>query len=308
MPPEMPEAIFLTGATGFLGHHLLPRLAAGNHRIVCLCRKKSVEAPPGNVVFVTGDLLDRKSYAEAIAGCDIVVHVAAATGKHAPAEYFRVNRDGTEALVLEARRSGVRRFLHVSTIAVKFPDKSRYYYAQSKEEAEAVVSQSGMRWTIVRPTIIFGRGSPLIEGFSRLAALPVVPVFGNGRALVQPVFVDDLAACLATLLESGDAFDGQTVEVGGPDVLTIEDLLLRMRRASGGAVAPVMHLPARPIAACLGWVEPLLRPLLPITAGQLASFTNDGTVTPSPWLAEWHTRMKSLDETLRLLTNEHGSA
>jgi NADH dehydrogenase len=240
-------------------------------------------------------------------GCDTVLHLAAATGKHAPAEYFRVNRDGTEALVLEARRAGVQRFLHVSTIAVKFRDKSRYYYAQSKQLGEAIVAQSGLRWTIIRPTIILGRDSPALKALARLAALPVVLVFGDGRAPVQPVFVDDLAACLVAMLEN-ELPEGRTVEIGGPEVLSIEDLVLRIRRARGGGVVPVIHLPARPIAACLGWMEPFLRPLLPFTAGQLASYINAGTITPDPWVAQWQSQMKGVDEILRLVSNEYGTA
>jgi nucleoside-diphosphate-sugar epimerase len=267
--------------------------------VVCLYRNAPAAGLPGNVEFVQGDLADGKAYAAELAGCDTVVHLAAATGNQPPAEYWRVNRDGTETLVREARGVGVRRFLHVSTIAVKFADQSRYYYAQSKQQAEAMVAQSGMPWTIVRPTLILGKGSPVLEGFSRLAALPVVPVFGNGTTPVQPIFVDDLADCVAAMLEE-DIFDGQTVEVGGPEVLTIEALLRRVRKAQGRGEARVMHLPARPIAALLGWVEPLLRPLLPFTAGQLASFTNAGTVDANPWVAHRQTSMKGVDEALQL--------
>jgi NADH dehydrogenase len=252
-------------------------------------------------------LLDRDCYGGAMLGCDTVLHLAAATGKHTPAEYFRVNRDGTEALALEARRAGVQRFLHVSTIAVKFRDKSRYYYAQSKQQAEAIIVQSGLRWTIMRPTLILGRDSPALEALSRLATLPVVFVFGDGRTPVQPVFVDDVAACLAAMLET-EILDGRTIEVGGPEVLSIEDLLLRIRRARGGGEAPIIHLPARPIAACLGWMELFLRPLLPFTAGQLASYTNAGTITPDTWVAQWQCRMKTVDEILRSVSDEHGTA
>ena len=98
-----------------------------------------------------GDLLDPAGYAAALAGCDAVLHLAAATGKQSRAEYLRVNRDGTEALVRQARQAGVSRFLFTSTVAVKFRDQFRYYYAQSKQEAEAVVTSSGLRWTIVAP-------------------------------------------------------------------------------------------------------------------------------------------------------------
>lgn len=304
----MASSIFLTGASGLLGSRLLSRLSADQtRRIVCLSRRKPANNLGENVTFVQGDLVDRDSYARSIALCDTVIHLAAATGKHAPAKYLRVNREGTEALIAEAKRTGAQRFLHASTIAVKFRDISRYYYAQSKRMAEAVLEKSGLHWTIVRPTIIFGGGAPVLEGFSRLAALPLVPIFGNGHTKVQPVFVDDIADCMVSILED-NRFDGQIVEIGGPETLSIEDLLLRIRRWRGGGRARVIHLPARPIATCLSWVEPFLRPLLPFTAGQLASFANDGTIALSAWVAEQQTRMKNIDEMLQSIAHEHRPA
>ncbi len=288
--------IFLTGATGFLGSRVLTRLSRNPQQtVICLIRGTPPSGHPPNVHFVRGDLLEPALYTQALTECDTVLHLAAATGKNAPAEYMRVNRDGTKALLDAARRAGVERFLFVSTIAVKFPDKSHYYYAQSKQLAEEAIMQSEMQWTIVRPTMIFGSGSPVLEGLARLATLPLVPVFGDGRALVQPIFVDDLADCLTEMCDTRD-LAGQTIEIGAPEVLSIENLLLRIRRGK----TTVLHLPARPISVSLGFLETFLRPVLPITAGQLCSFTNDGTITASPWVRDRQTRMKGIDEMLGL--------
>lgn len=295
----MAGSILLTGANGFLGRRLLPLLGACSERkIFCLVRKKRSESQQHNVEFILGDLLSGNAYAHALEGCDAVVHLAAATGKHAPEEYFRINRDGSKFLLAVAQRAGVRRFVHVSTIAVKFCDKSHYPYAQSKEQAETAVKQSRLRWTIVRPTIIFGKGAPVLDGLSRLAALPLIPVFGDGLTPVQPILADDLAASLVAMLED-ESLIGRTIEIGGPEVVSIENLLLRIRCSEGKGTAPVVHLPARPIAACLGLVEPWLRPLLPVTAGQLASFTNSGTISPDPWVEARQPGMKRVDEMLR---------
>ena len=296
----MAGSIFLTGAGGFLGSRVLNRLSGeGNRSIVCLIRGKAPDSAPPNVRYVTGDLLEPGGYAAALTGCDTVLHMAAATGKHPPAEYMRVNRDGTEALIRQARQSGVSRFLFVSTVAAKFRDQFRYYYAQSKQEAEAVVASSKLRWTIVRPAMILGRNSPVFVSLARLAGLPVVPVFGDGRVLVQPVFVDDLADCLLSLIENKEDLPAVTVEIGGPEVLSIEDLLQRIRRTAGKPPAPVLHLPVRAIARCLGWMEPFLLPLLPFTAGQLASFSNPGTTAPHPWVTGRQNRMTTVSEMLR---------
>jgi nucleoside-diphosphate-sugar epimerase len=296
---EMAGSIFVTGANGFVGRRLLSLLGAcPNRRIICLGRSKPSEIQPKNVEFVLGDLLDSRSYAEALAGCDTVIHLAAATGKHAPKEYFRVNRDGSQSLIAAAQQGGVQRFMHVSTIAVKFGNKSHYHYAQSKEQAEMAVKQSSLHWTIARPTMIFGKGSTVLDGLSRLATLPMVPVFGDGLTPVQPILADDLAASLVAALED-ESLIGRTVEIGGPDVVSIENLLLGIRYSAGRTSAPIIHLPARPIAACLGLFEPWLRPLLPITAGQLASFTNPGTISPDPWVEARQAGMKRVDEMLR---------
>jgi uncharacterized protein YbjT (DUF2867 family) len=109
--------------------------------------------------------------------------------------------------------------------------------------------------------------------------------------------VDDLAHFLVAILDT-EGCDEKIVDIGGPQVLSIEDLLLSIRRALGRARAPVAHLPAGIIAACLGWTEPILRPILPITAGQLASFTNPGTVAANSWVEKQQARMKGVDEML----------
>ena len=290
---RMASSIVMTGASGFLGSRLLDCLAPTASRVVCLGRRKPAPRT-GHVEFVAGDLLDREAIRRAVKGCHTVVHLAATTGKQRPEEHFRVNRDGTAALLAEARESGIERFVYVSSIAARFENRFRYYYAESKRQAEALIRESGSNWTIIRPTMIFGPGAPVQDALRRLAGLPILPVFGDGRTPVQPVFVGDLAKVIAGILES-DTFGGRTVEVGGPETLTIEDLLLRMRRAAGVRNAQVIHLPVRPIAICLAAVEPLLRPLLPLTAGQLASFVNSGAAVPDPCVAKWQGAMRRID-------------
>ena len=118
-------SLFITGGTGFVGSYFLRSLDPLTYpRIVCLSRTRSVSAAK-NIEFLQGDLLDRAGYARALSECDAVVHLAAATGKCRPETYFQVNLEGTRALVEECRRAGTKRFLYVSTIAVKFLDKRR---------------------------------------------------------------------------------------------------------------------------------------------------------------------------------------
>jgi nucleoside-diphosphate-sugar epimerase len=269
-------ATFLTGATGFLGRSVVKRLPS--------------------VVCMRGNLSDPRSYADDLRVCDTVLHLAAVTGKRAPQDYFRTNRDGTGRLLAEAEKAEVRRFIYISSIAAKFNDSS-YVYGQSKLEAEALIKRSRLRWTIVRPTMILGCGSAVLGGLSKLALHPVMPVFGNGKARVQPVFVDDLADALISILDD-NSLDSRILEIGGPEVVTIESLMQFIRRSKLGRNGRPMHLPLAPIAACLRMLEPVLRPVLPFTAGQLASFRHDGVAEPDPWMEQRYPTMKTIKEML----------
>lgn len=225
------------------------------------------------------DLLTPATYERELAGAGTVLHLAAATGKAAPADHFRINRDGTRVLVEQCRRAGVRRFIFVSSIAVTFPDIRAYPYARSKRDAEAVVAASGLDYTIVRPTIIAGPGSPVLTGLRRLAGLPVVPVFGPGTARVQPILVGDLAECLLTIVANGGG--ERVVELGGPDILTIEELLGELRRASQLGQMRAAHLPLGAVIPVLTLLESIAYRFLPVTVGQLSTFRWDGTATPN---------------------------
>ncbi|MGH9795350.1 MAG: NAD-dependent epimerase/dehydratase family protein [Candidatus Acidiferrales bacterium] len=296
------RSILITGASGFAGQTLLRRMgaAAAPSTIYCLRRTRlsaSADTASADVQQVTGDLCKPASYEACLRQVDTVVHLAAVTGKAEREEYFRVNAEGTRALVERCRAAGVQRFLHVSTIAVKFPDTRRYYYAQSKQQAEEAVRASGMRWTIVRPTILAGRGSPVLAGMAKLADLPVMPVFGDGRTPIQPVDVDDVAGFLAALIEN-DAFEGETIEFGGPDVIAMEEFMRKLARMRKGREPRVMRVPLGLMIPMLSLLERLLGTRLPVTVGQLSSFRFDGTAAPHPRTEQLWPQRKSVDEML----------
>jgi NADH dehydrogenase len=295
---------FLTGATGFIGRRLLSRLDPERRGpVLCLVRDpEKLPAATDALRPVRGDLLDPDSYRGALAGVRTVVHVAALTGKGSDAEHFRVNADGTRRLLDAARTEGVSRFLHVSTIAVKFPEKRHYPYARSKEAAEGHVREGGPDWAIVRPTIVLGPGSPLWAKFEALASAPVLPVFGDGRNRVNPVHVDDVVTCLVGLLDS-ERLGGRTIEVGGRDVLTMEDFLRRMRRELRGTEGPVVHLPVRWIVRVLGTLEKVLLPLLPVSAGQFHAFLHEGVAEEGGGALPPVSERRGVDEMIRETTH-----
>jgi NADH dehydrogenase len=302
MPAEVhhPRAqrLFLTGASGFLGRCVLSRLASATfEKITCLSRAAPPPSTSPNVAWLRAGLADTAAYSAALAGADCVLHLAAATGKLPPKEYFAVNVEGTRRLVEQCKLAGVREFLFVSSIAASFPDQTRYYYAQSKVQAEEIVRQSGLRYAIVRPTMIFGRGSPVLAGLAKLAALPVIPVFGNGATQVQPIAVEDLADFLLRVVDN-DLFSGETFDLGGRDVVSIEELLRKIHLLLRHASAKSLHIPMALLLPALTLLEIVAYPLLPITVGQLATFRFDGTARPNALWSERKPQLQSLDAVL----------
>ncbi|MBI3484259.1 MAG: NAD(P)H-binding protein, partial [Acidobacteria bacterium] len=301
MPAEVhhPRAqrLFITGASGFLGRCLLARLDPANFQeITCLTRSALAIAPAG-IDWVRGNLADTTTYSAALSGADCVIHLAAATGKLPPREYFSVNLDGTRRLVEQCKQTGVRNFLFVSSIAAGFPGQSRYYYAQSKVQAEEIVRASGLRHAIVRPTMIFGRGSPVLAGLAKLAALPVIPVFGNGRTPVQPIAVENLADFILRIVDN-DLFRGETFDLGGPDVVSIEELLRKIHLLLRHSNPKTLHIPMSLLLPALTLLEIVAYPLLPITIGQLATFRFDGTARPNALWSERKPHLQSLEKML----------
>ena len=303
----MPGTLFVTGGGGFIGRRLLRALPPGQYAAVhCLSRAPRgdvVGAPPGTPVrWVLGDLGASRSYERHLDGVEAVVHLAAATGARGRDDYYRINVDGTGRLLEACARAGVRRVLHVSSIAAKY-DEPRYHYGQSKREAEEVVRRCGLAYTIVRPTVVAGRGSPAWTRLETLATGPVAVLIGDGSVRLQPVYVDDVARALVEVLRD-ELFHGEAYDVGGPEVLTMEALLRRVRQARRGSSLRVIHLPYSPLVWTLGALERVIGARLPVNAGQLSVFVNDGTIEENALFLRLRPAMRSVDEMLQLVTRD----
>lgn len=285
--------IWVSGGAGFVGRRLLAQLSAAGVPVVALLRTVPSDLPAG-VTAVAGDLLAPATYRDSLAGCETVLHLAAATGKASASDHHRINADATQALVEECRRAGIRRFVFISSIAVSFPDLADYHYAQAKARAEELVRNSGMDVLILRPAIILGEGAPILASLEKLATLPAMVVLGSGRARVQPVHVDDAARFMVEAAAL-DVLGGETVEVGGPDVLTMETLMGELRARRLGSRGPAVHFPVGLFRLPLRLAERAgLGPWLPVTAGQLASFRFDGVVRPNALQARLQATLRSL--------------
>jgi NADH dehydrogenase len=304
----MPRAVFVTGGAGFVGRRLLAALRAAGRPVVVLDRSGSLSGLVDGVQIVRGNLLEPEAYRDALRSCDTVLHLAAATGRASAQDHVLSNLRGTEVLLEASEHAGVTSFLFVSSIAATFPDLRDYHYAQAKRRAEDAVRRSSMRSVILRPTMILGPGAPLLKPLEKLALLPWIVIPGNGQVRVQPIHVDDVVRAIMAVVRE-NRFDGETHEIGGPDVVTIEELLHRLRRDRTGRDGRVLHLP-------LGLLRPPLRlaeaaglgRLLPVSAGQLWSFRWDGVAADNRLQAAMGSGRLDLDTMIAVGTDQRAVA
>jgi NADH dehydrogenase len=131
-----------------------------------------------------------------------------------------------------------------------------------------------------------------------LASAPLGVVFGSGQVKVQPIAVLDVARVLIATAQR-HSLGATEFEVGGPEVLPIEDLIRRIRTIVRGGSERLVHVPLEPLRTILTALERILGSILPVTAGQLASFANDGTAAPHPWVEPFNAQMQPIDAMLR---------
>ncbi len=275
--------ILVTGGTGFVGMHVVHALRAESRAVRVLVRNPRSKAA-GTVAswgceLAEGDLTDAESLRRAVAGCDAVVHlVAIPTGSSE--KFERIMIRGTRDLVAAATRSSVKRFLHMSALGTGERSRSLTDYFRAKWEQERTVAESGLEHVVFRPSFIFGRDGGMLPLLIRQVRWsPAVAVVGTRR--IQPIWVDDVAAYFAKALSIPEATN-RTFELGGPDVLTWDDLYERIQRVLGKRRRS-FHPPMRLVRAGAAVVEklPTGLPLSPDALTMLEFDDNVTDITPA---------------------------
>ncbi|HUP67524.1 MAG TPA: NAD(P)-dependent oxidoreductase [Sphingomicrobium sp.] len=183
----------VTGGTGFVGAHLLDIALAAGHQVRALTRRE--QDPREGVIWVSGDLHDRAALEALVEDADAVIHVAGIISANNAAAFELGNVAGTLSMLAAATAGGVRRFVHVSSLAAREPKLS--LYGGSKHKAEALVHGSGLDWVIVRPPAVYGPGDKETLELFRMAKLGLMLMPPKGR--VSVLHVDDLARLLLSL-------------------------------------------------------------------------------------------------------------
>jgi nucleoside-diphosphate-sugar epimerase len=257
--------IAITGGTGFVGIHTSRALAAAGHELRLLARGTRSGPRPAGAEWVRADVISSDGLAEALRGCDAVVHLVAIIREKGRQTFTRVNAQGTANVARAAADAGVGHLVHISAIGVE-PDP-RYAYLASKWEGEQAVSGGTVPFTVLRPSLVFGPGDGFFTVLAKLIRLnPVVPVVGDGRALFQPIAVSDLARIVTLCIERGPS--GAVHEVGGPDQLTYEQIIDIIKAETGRVRRRNVHVPVAAMLPLATIFEKVL-PNPPVTPGQL---------------------------------------
>ena len=270
--------ILVTGGTGFTGKALVRRLLDLGHEVVALDYKeglKTAELRDWGAGVIIGSVTDAAVVRRAMEGVEVVHHLAAAFREmNVPDTYYwEVNVQGTRNVLDEALKQGVRKLVYCSTCGVHgnidhppggedAPIQPADYYQRTKYEAEPLVRtfhQRGLPAAILRPAAIYGPGDPerFLMIFRRVSR-GKFPMFGNGKTLYHPLYIDNLVDAFVAAMADGVG-DGEAYLIADDQYLEIEDLVKRVGRALNVDVK-IPHYPVWPVVAAGHVVEKACRP------------------------------------------------
>jgi uncharacterized protein YbjT (DUF2867 family) len=237
------RTVVVVGGGGFVGRHVVARLAAAGHRVLVPTQRRErvlhlILLP--TVTVVETDVHDPAALARVVRGADAVVNLVGILNESGRDTFVRAHVELPQKIIAACREAGVRRLIHMSALGAD-PDGPSAYQ-RSKGTAEAAVAASGLDWTIFRPSVIFGPEDAFLNLFARLAkALPVIALAAPD-ARFQPVYVGDVAHCIARALDD-DATIGQRYDLGGPKTYTLRELVA-WTAETAGSVRPIVGLGA----------------------------------------------------------------
>ncbi|MGB7219432.1 MAG: NAD-dependent epimerase/dehydratase family protein [Vicinamibacterales bacterium] len=245
---ERSRRVAVTGATGFIGRHLTAHLVSQGADVRAIVRARSAHAAPPGATTVQAPL-ETSALTEAFAGVDAVVHLAGIVSTVREREYIDVNVRGTQAVAAAARAAGAR-LIYVSSLAAAGPaspaaprreeDPSAPLtpYGHSKLAGERLITAiEGLRWTILRPSVVYGPGDRAMLPLFRFARLGILPLVGRRDAAYTFIYVHDVVRAIDAALAAPTLQD--TVFVGHPHPVTARDLLTRIQAALGGSALTI---------------------------------------------------------------------
>ncbi|HMH77669.1 MAG TPA: complex I NDUFA9 subunit family protein [Candidatus Udaeobacter sp.] len=282
----MAQRVFVTGGTGFVGKAVIRALLAQGFLVRCLVRPGSEHDLKGfeSIDRVPGDVLQPDGLTASVEGCSALVHLVGIIREQRGrgVTFERLHIQATRNMLQLARAAGIKRFAQMSALGTRPGARARYH--RTKWEAEELVRASDLEWTILRPSIIFGRGDAFMSVLGRaVRRLPMMPVLGDGRYRLQPIAVEQVAEGFVRTLRTPESVR-QTYEVAGPTPYAFVDLLDAVGRAVGRPRVRKVHVPLAPVRVmtrALDWL-----PFYPLSTDQLIMLEEESVTDPSRFFTE----------------------
>ncbi|ELY44220.1 complex I NDUFA9 subunit family protein [Natronorubrum sulfidifaciens] len=267
--------ILVAGGTGFIGTALCSELHERGYEVTALARDPRGSDLPAGVETATGDVSAYDSIAGTVADHDAVVNLVALSPLYKPpagVDHETVHLGGTVNLVRAAEDGDVDRFVQMSALGAD--PNGDTDYIRAKGDAEAVVRDSHLEWTIFRPSVVFGEGAEFVEFTKQLTTPYVTGLPGGGKTRFQPIWVGDLVPMLADALED-PTHVGEIYEIAGPQIVTLADATELAYAAEGKSVS-IVSVPMALAKFGLTAADPL--PFVPFGADQARSLEQHNTV------------------------------
>jgi uncharacterized protein YbjT (DUF2867 family) len=293
-----PGIIAIAGGSGFIGRAIARRLAAIEGVTVRVLSRnpdaaRSRFSDLAGAQFVRADVGNISGLTQALENARAVVNAVQFDGF--PVEnpsrgltFDKVDYGGTVAMLAAAKRAGVAQFIYISGAGAD--ESSSHPAFRAKGRAERAIRESELDYTILRPSIVYGPEDRVLNSLARILRFaPVFVVPGSGKQKLQPVLVDDVAACVVLAL-SGRGRNG-TYEIGGPEPVTFDEMVRTIMEVTGRR-RPMIHFPESLARAGAGVAEMLPRP--PITRDALAFVSADSTCDIVPLIAEFGIQLTPL--------------
>ena len=272
------KPVLVTGAAGMVGTHTCRELAKNGWQVRALIRdpaKAAMALGQLPVEFRVGDVRDATTLRSCLSGCGAVVHLAAIAIEKKGESYRESNTAATERLISAARGESVHRIIFMSQNGAD--SRSPYPFLRSKGVAQDSIKTSGLRWTVLRPSVIFGPEDQFVNVLGRLIRLTpkIFPLPGGGNARFQPIAADDVARVVRLTLEKKETVQ-QSYDLGGAVPLTLRQMTERILIAMG-THRKLISVPVKALRPILALAQRLL-PNPPVTPSLLDLLALDNTV------------------------------
>ncbi len=282
--------VLIVGGSGYVGSHMAQHLLEQGHQVTIASRRG--EGPLEGVRYVAADAAKDEGLRDAALGHEALIYLVGIIRERGDQTFRQAHVEGVRHSLAAARSAGLRRFVHMSALGVARGTGSRYY--ETKAEGEELVQASGLDWTILRPSLIFGRGDEFFGGVLKgliTAPAPFVPQIGDGSFVFRPVWVGDVAMAFEQALHRPATLH-RSYNLVGPKEYTFRELLLLVRDTLGSR-KPLLPIPLALMDMAVPLISPL--PFSPITLDQYLQLKMGNTADPVHMLGAFSLLERSLE-------------